>query len=91
MTKTNNKTLKLMIAVAILLITLVTLGCLLAGAVTPGGGRIRHADAGVDRLQPVLVVHHLIRSFCFLTYPYAACTAKSRQPRLSAFLIFLRM
>ena len=35
MTKTNNKTLKLMIAVAILLITLVTLGCLLASAVTP--------------------------------------------------------
>ncbi len=35
MTKTNNKTLKLVIAVAILLITLVTLGCLLAGAVTP--------------------------------------------------------
>lgn len=35
MTKTNNKTLKLVIAVTILLITLVTLGCLLAGAVTP--------------------------------------------------------
>ena len=35
MTKTNNKILKLMIAVAILLITLVTLGCLLASAVTP--------------------------------------------------------
>ena len=35
MTKTNNKTLKLVIAVAILLVTLVTLGCLLADAVPP--------------------------------------------------------
>ena len=35
MTKTNNTTLKLVIAVAILLVTLVTLGCLLADAVTP--------------------------------------------------------
>ena len=35
MTKTNNKTLKLVIAVAILLVTLVTMACLLTGAVTP--------------------------------------------------------
>lgn len=34
MTKTNNKTLKLVIAVAILLVTLVTMACLLTGTIT---------------------------------------------------------
>lgn len=52
MTKTNNKTLKLMIAVAILLITLVTLGCLLAGAVTP-------VVAVSAMLMPVWIVSNL--------------------------------
>ena len=49
MTKTNNKTLKLVIAVAILLVTLVTMGCLLAGAVTP-------AVAVSAMLMPVWIV-----------------------------------
>lgn len=35
MTKTNNKTLKLVAAVAVLLVTLVTMACLLTGAITP--------------------------------------------------------
>ena len=35
MTQTNNKTLKLVIAVAILLVTLVTMACLLTGTITP--------------------------------------------------------
>ena len=35
MTKTNNKTLKLVAAVAILLVTLVTMACLLTGTITP--------------------------------------------------------
>ncbi len=35
MTKTNNKTLKLVAAVAVLLITLVTMACLLTGTITP--------------------------------------------------------
>ena len=52
MTKTNNKTLKLVAAVAILLITLVTLGCLLAGAVTP-------AVAVSAMLMPVWIVSSL--------------------------------
>ena len=35
MTKTNNKTLKLVAAVAVLLVTLVTMACLLTGTITP--------------------------------------------------------
>ena len=35
MTKTNNKTTKLVAAVAILLVTLVTMACLLTGTITP--------------------------------------------------------
>lgn len=35
MTNTNNKTLKLVAAVAVLLVTLVTMGCLLTGTITP--------------------------------------------------------
>ena len=35
MTKTNNKTLKLVAAVTVLLITLVTIACLLTGTITP--------------------------------------------------------
>ncbi len=35
MTKTNNKTAKLVAAVAILLVTLVTMACLLTGTITP--------------------------------------------------------
>lgn len=35
MTNTNNKTLKLVAAVAVLLITLITMACLLTGTITP--------------------------------------------------------
>ena len=35
MTNTNNKTAKLVAAVAILLVTLVTMACLLTGTITP--------------------------------------------------------
>ena len=35
MTNTNNKTLKLVAAVAVLLVTLVTMACLLTGTITP--------------------------------------------------------
>lgn len=52
MTKTNNKTLKLVAAVAILLVTLATMGCLLAGAVTP-------VVAVSAMLMPVWIVSNL--------------------------------
>ncbi len=35
MTKTNNKTLKLVAAVTVLLVTLVTMACLLTGTIAP--------------------------------------------------------
>ena len=60
MTKTNNKTLKLVIAVAILLVTLVTLGCLLAGAVTPVVAVSAMLMPVWIVSRPVPVVHHLV-------------------------------
>ena len=52
MTKTNNKTLKLVAAVAILLVTLVTMACLLTGTITP-------VVAVSAMLMPVWIVSNL--------------------------------
>ena len=52
MTKTNNKTLKLVAAVAVLLVTLVTMACLLTGTITP-------VVAISAMLMPVWIVSNL--------------------------------
>ena len=52
MTKTNNKTVKLVAAVAILLVTLVTMACLLTGTITP-------VVAVSAMLMPVWIVSNL--------------------------------
>lgn len=53
MTQTNNKTLKLVAAVAILLVTLVTMACLLIGTITP-----------VVRVSAVLMPVWIVSSLC---------------------------
>ena len=52
MTNTNNKTLKLVAAVAVLLVTLVTMACLLTGTITP-------VVAVSAMLMPVWIVSNL--------------------------------
>lgn len=53
MTKTNNKTLKLVAAVAILLVTLVTMACLLTGTITP-----------VVRISAILMPVWIVSNLC---------------------------
>ena len=53
MTKTNNKTLKLVAAVAVLLVTLVTMACLLTGTITP-----------VVRISAMLMPVWIVSSLC---------------------------
>lgn len=52
MTNTNNKTAKLVAAVAVLLVTLVTMACLLTGTITP-------VVAISAMLMPVWIVSNL--------------------------------
>ncbi len=53
MTNTNNKTVKLVAAVAVLLVTLVTMACLLTGTITP-----------VVRISAILMPVWIVSNLC---------------------------